>query len=185
MRFLENHDEPRIADKLPAGLERAAAVAIATLPGATMWHEGQFEGRGCESLSSCRGGPRNRRTPNSPPGTATCSAVVARSLCPNGGVALLEPTGWPDNQSCRNLIAWSWDGRQDRGRPRHVVVINFSQAQAQARDPAALAGPGRAATGAWRTCAAERTSNGTAASSPTPGLYVDMRPGQFYLLALR
>ena len=45
VRFLENHDEPRIASRLPADAERAAAVAIATLPGATLWHEGQFEGR--------------------------------------------------------------------------------------------------------------------------------------------
>ncbi len=45
VRFLENHDEPRIAGALPGGAGRAAAVAIATLPGATLWHEGQFEGR--------------------------------------------------------------------------------------------------------------------------------------------
>jgi len=45
VRFLENHDEPRIASCLPADAERAAAVAVATLPGATLWHEGQFEGR--------------------------------------------------------------------------------------------------------------------------------------------
>jgi hypothetical protein len=45
VRFVENHDEPRIASCLPADAERAAAVAIATLPGATLWHEGQFEGR--------------------------------------------------------------------------------------------------------------------------------------------
>src|SRR5271157_2118927 len=45
VRFLENHDEPRIASCLPGDPERAAAVAVATLPGATLWHEGQFEGR--------------------------------------------------------------------------------------------------------------------------------------------
>ena len=45
LRFLENHDEPRIAARLPADAERAAAVSVATLPGATLWHEGQFEGR--------------------------------------------------------------------------------------------------------------------------------------------
>src|SRR5690242_7131710 len=45
VRFLENHDEPRIADRLPGDAGRAAAVAIATLPGATLWHEGQVEGR--------------------------------------------------------------------------------------------------------------------------------------------
>ena len=53
VRFLENHDEPRIASCLPACAERAAAVAIATLPGATLWHEGQFEG--------LRGQPRSSR----------------------------------------------------------------------------------------------------------------------------
>ena len=44
VRFLENHDEPRAAAELPPERERAAAVAVATLPGATLWHEGQFEG---------------------------------------------------------------------------------------------------------------------------------------------
>jgi hypothetical protein len=33
----------------------------------------------------------------------------------------LNVTGWPDNQSCRNLAAWSWDGD---GGHRHVVVVN-------------------------------------------------------------
>ncbi len=44
VRFLENHDEPRAAT-MPAARHRAAALAVATLPGATLWHEGQFEGR--------------------------------------------------------------------------------------------------------------------------------------------
>ena len=45
LRFLENHDEPRIASRVPPEAQPAAAVAISTLPGATLWHEGQFEGR--------------------------------------------------------------------------------------------------------------------------------------------
>ena len=44
LRFLENHDEPRIAER-PNTAERAYAVVAATLPGAQLWHEGQFEGR--------------------------------------------------------------------------------------------------------------------------------------------
>ncbi len=50
VRFLENHDEPRIASRLPADAERAAAMAIATLPGAD---------------------PVARRTVRGPPGAAT------------------------------------------------------------------------------------------------------------------
>ena len=44
VRFIENHDEPRAAAAFPDGKGRAAAVAILTLPGARLLHEGQFEG---------------------------------------------------------------------------------------------------------------------------------------------
>ena len=45
VRFIENHDEPRAATAFPDGRGRAAAVAILTLTGAKLLHEGQFEGR--------------------------------------------------------------------------------------------------------------------------------------------
>src|SRR5437660_3816421 len=45
VRFLENHDEPRAAAVFSPAHERAAAVVVATLPGARLFHEGQFEGR--------------------------------------------------------------------------------------------------------------------------------------------
>ena len=45
VRFIENHDEPRAAAAFPDGKGRAAAVAILTLTGAKLLHEGQFEGR--------------------------------------------------------------------------------------------------------------------------------------------
>ena len=44
VRFIENHDEPRAAAAFPDGKGRAAAVAVLTLPGARLLHEGQFEG---------------------------------------------------------------------------------------------------------------------------------------------
>jgi len=45
LRFLENHDEPRAAAAFALEREEAAAVVTATLPGARLFHEGQFEGR--------------------------------------------------------------------------------------------------------------------------------------------
>jgi hypothetical protein len=45
VRFIENHDEPRAAASFSPGRDRAAAVVIATVPGATLWHDGQLEGR--------------------------------------------------------------------------------------------------------------------------------------------
>ena len=44
VRFIENHDEPRAAATFFPGKARAAAVALLTLPGAKLLHEGQFEG---------------------------------------------------------------------------------------------------------------------------------------------
>ncbi len=45
IRFLENHDEERTAAVLPFGRHRAAAVIMATLPGAHLYHDGQLTGR--------------------------------------------------------------------------------------------------------------------------------------------
>src|SRR5215471_9980803 len=45
VRFIENHDEPRAAAIFSCGKEEAAALTAATVPGARLFHEGQFEGR--------------------------------------------------------------------------------------------------------------------------------------------
>ena len=45
LRFLENHDEERAAHEFPFPKHLAAAVIIATLPGAHLYHDGQREGR--------------------------------------------------------------------------------------------------------------------------------------------
>ncbi len=42
--FLENHDEPRVAGRLPLDRHRAAAMIVLALPGMRFIHEGQFDG---------------------------------------------------------------------------------------------------------------------------------------------
>jgi hypothetical protein len=42
---------------------------------------------------------------------------------------LCERTGWPDNQSHLNLVAWCWT-REDT---RHLIVVNLSDQPSQAR----------------------------------------------------
>ena len=104
VRFLENHHEPRIASRLPGDAERAAAVTIATQPGATLWHEGQFEGRRVGHRSSSRAARTNRRTFTSPTGTAACwppspatTCGQARGDCwrPAAGPATSPAAPWP------------------------------------------------------------------------------------------
>jgi hypothetical protein len=45
VRFIENHDEHRAAASLGIERQRPGAVLIATLPGAALFHDGQFVGR--------------------------------------------------------------------------------------------------------------------------------------------
>ncbi|MBC7564957.1 alpha-amylase, partial [Candidatus Saccharibacteria bacterium] len=45
LRFLENHDEERVAKEFPLQKHIAAAVITATLPGAHLYHDGEREGR--------------------------------------------------------------------------------------------------------------------------------------------
>ena len=128
VRFLENHDEPRAAATMPPGKERAAAVMIATLPGATLWHEGQFEGR------RMRPPVFLARRPDEPADgelrgfhRQLLDAVHAYGLR-EGEWRLLECTGWPDNPTHHNLLAWSW-----QGAGRHIVIVNLSNEPAQGR----------------------------------------------------
>ncbi|GIF40299.1 alpha-amylase [Actinoplanes xinjiangensis] len=127
IRFVENHDEPRAAAVLPGGRGRAAAVAIATLPGAVLWHDGQFEGRRTR-LPVFLG-----RFPDEP-ADPDLVAFHHRLLAAAGSVRrgewrLLETRGWPDNPSHRELLAWAWHDET----PHSLVVINFGDRPAQAR----------------------------------------------------
>ncbi|MET9040013.1 alpha-amylase family glycosyl hydrolase [Streptomyces mirabilis] len=129
VRFLENHDEPRAAAALPDGRERAAAVAVATLPGATLWHEGQFEGR------RVRPPVFLSRRPQEPADASLHDfydrLLTAAAPVREGDWELLTCTGWPANDTHHNLLAWSWTG----GQGRYLVVINYSDQPAEGRLP--------------------------------------------------
>ncbi len=183
LRFLENHDEPRITTRIPADARRAAAVTIATLPGATLWHEGQFEGR------RVRPPVFLSRRPGEPPDMGLADwyrsllAAVAGHRVRAGAWRLLEVSGWPDNQSCRGLAAWSWSG-DDSGDTRHVVVINLSAGPAQGRVP--LGWPDlRGRTWCLTDLLQGSTFNCDGGELADPGLFVDLEPWRFHLLALR
>ena len=108
-------------------------------------------------------------------------AVVARDGVRQGEWRLLDATGWPDNQSCRNLVAWSWSGDGDT---RHLVVINLSGQPAQGTIP--LEWPGLAGR-TWRLIDPfhETDFDRDGSELTDPGLFVDLKPWQSHLLALR
>ncbi len=181
LRFLENHDEPRIASRLPGEAERAAAVTVATLPGATMWHEGQFEGRRVRPPVFLARRPDEPLDADLARWYRRLLATVASRRVRQGGWRLLEATGWPDNQSCRNLVAWSWGG--DGGDDRHVVIVNLSADPAQGLIPFGWAD---LSSRSWQLTDLldGRVFNREGAELAGPGLFVSLEPWHFHLLAL-
>ena len=129
VRFIENHDEPRAAATFSSGKGRATAVAILTLPGARLLREGQFEGAKVR-LPVFLG-----RRPAEPPDQELVSfyecllKATHRDVFRNGSWRLCERSGWPDNQSCRNVLGWCWV----KDVERYLVVIHLGQGAAQAR----------------------------------------------------
>jgi len=129
VRFIENHDEPRAAATFPSGKTRAAAVAILTLMGAKLLHEGQFEGKKVR-LPVFLG-----RRPAEPVDQGLVDfydhllKAVQHDVFRNGEWRLCERSGWPDNQSCQNILTWCWV----KGDERYLVVINFREEASQAR----------------------------------------------------
>ena len=173
VRFIENHDEPRAVTVFTAERERAAAVMVGTLPGATLWHEGQFDGRRVRVPVFLTRRPHEEPDPS---WRAFYEALVA------GDVRVGEweqrgTTGWPDNASAEHIVAWTWTD----GPHRALVVVNWSDAPAQARIPLAwdgLAGRRWVFTDVLKGTVFERDGDELARD----GLYVDRPAWGFHVL---
>jgi hypothetical protein len=179
VRFVENHDEPRAAAAL-GPRARAAAVAVATLPGMRLFHEGQLEGRKVRLPVFLARRPAEPVDPALPGFYRRLLAEAALPVYRDGTFATCERVGWADNRSCRNLAAWCWR----LGDERRLVVVNLGSERSQAlvRVPwPDLAG---------RTWRLEEALGGTTfdrsgADMVGPGLYVDLEGGAWHLLAFR
>lgn len=129
VRFIENHDEPRAAATFSPEKERAVALAIATLPGAKLFYEGQFEGR------KVRPPVFLSRRPDEPADIglqefyAKLMHSVKEPIFRGGQWSLCERFGWPDNPSFLNVVAWNWVDEDER----YLIVVNLSDRTAQAR----------------------------------------------------
>ncbi|MEU0877270.1 alpha-amylase family glycosyl hydrolase [Lentzea sp. NPDC005914] len=166
LRFLENQDEPRILSELGPEAAKAAALMIATLPGATLWHEGQFEGRRVRPPVFLARRPDEPLDDDLAAWYRWLLAIVADHGVRRGDWSLIEAEGWPDNQSCQRLLAWEWitaDGT------RHVVVVNFSGQRAQGLLPVG-----------WQERFTDLLDGG-AVHEPVSPLYVELGPWECHL----
>ena len=181
LRFLENHDEPRVASRLAVEPERAAAIAVATLPGATLWHDGQFEGRRVRPPVFLGRRPDEALDRDLAVWYRSVVAAVSSSEMREGEWRLIDVHGWPDNQTGQNLMAWAWSG--DSGGRRHLVVVNFSDAPAQgmlALGWTDLGGRTWELTDLLEGVVFQRDGDALTDS----GLFVDLPPWRFHVLAV-
>lgn len=175
LRFIENHDEPRAASTFSPEKQRAVAIAIATLPGAKLFYEGQFEGR------KVRLPVFLSRRPYEPTDYALSEFYEALLTAVNNPVfregqwSLCDRTGWPDNGSYQNLMAWAWV-KHDK---RYLIAVNLSncpvQAKVQVPWPDAVGGK-------WSL---NDLSSGVSYERDgdemlSPGLYVDLGPWNYH-----
>jgi alpha amylase-like protein len=179
VRFVENHDEPRAAATFGPEQARAAAATFATLPGARLFHEGQLEGHRVR-LPVFLG---RRPTEPTDPGVRAFYRKLLRAVhtpaLRDGEWRLLERTGWPDNETFREVVAWAWE----RGRERRVIVVNLSArpAQARVRFPWPDLAGGRLTLADALTDEVYERDGGEAVD---PGLYVDLPGWGVHFLAV-
>jgi glycosidase len=179
LRFIENHDEPRAAATFSAAKERAAAVTIATLPGAKLFHEGQFEGRKIKLPVFLGRRPVEHADQPLQVFYHWLLDAIDAPVFREGQWDLCGCVGWPDNPSYQNLVAWTWVKDNDR----HLIIVNLSDSAAQAR----VQLPWEELRGkTWRLVdgLSGETYDRNGDEMRDPGLYVDLKPWNYHFLWL-
>jgi hypothetical protein len=177
LRFIENHDEPRAAATFSPAKERAVALTMATLPGMKLFHEGQFEGR------KIRLPVFLRRTPDEPADQGLQAfykkllQAVNRPIFREGQWSLCDRTGWPDNASFQNLVAWNWINDEEQ----YLIVVNLGDSFAQARVQVSWANTGG---GNWHLIDVFSNANFERDGDEilSQGLYVELGPWNYHFL---
>ncbi len=143
-----------------------------------MFHEGQFEGRKVR-LPVFLG-----RRPDEPVDTGLLEfygellKAIDAPAFRDGEWQLCERSGWPDNSSFLNLVAWCWM----KGDARYLVIVNLSEnkSDGQLRVPF-VAGKTWVLTDLMSGAVYERD----AGEMLSPGLYVELGAWEYNLFQCR
>lgn len=127
-RFLENHDEPRIAAKLPVAAHKAAAAITYLAPGMRFFFDGQFEGKRVRvPVHLCRA-PKEKPIPEISDFYKALLPIVQSIPCRIGAWNLLDPQpAWSDNQTHENFICYLIEHPLDH----LLLVVNYSSYRSQ------------------------------------------------------
>lgn len=107
VRFLENHDEPRIASSLSLQEHRAAAVVTFFAPGMRLIHDGQLTGRRVRVPVQLQRAPRERPSEGIENLYRELLPLVHSPAVTHGAWHLLETReAWPQNPSHVHFVAY-------------------------------------------------------------------------------
>ena len=175
LRFLENHDEPRAATAFSRATEQAAAVIVSSLPGARLFHEGQLEGRKVRLPVFLGRRPAEAVDQELQTFYGKLLAAIDAPIFRAGVWQLCECSGWSDNPSWQNLVAWNWVKNDDR----RLIVVNLSDRAVQAR----VRLPWKEIPGAkWRLTDAfsDWSCDRDGDEMAEPGLYIELKAWSYY-----
>ncbi|MGC2111814.1 MAG: hypothetical protein WA655_20020, partial [Candidatus Korobacteraceae bacterium] len=145
-----------------------------------LFHEGQFEGRKVR-LPVFLG-----RRPDEPVDRELQQfyrqllAAINTPVFREGQWTLCERSGWPDNSSYQNIVAWRWSKDDER----YLIAVNLSDSPAQALIHLGwdnLAGINWELADKLSGHVYERSGDDLRAS----GLYVDLAPWSYHFLECR
>lgn len=177
VRFIENHDEPRAAATFSETEERAAAVTFATQMGMRLFHEGQFEGRKVKLPVFLSRRPEEPLDMDVQGFYRRLLAALHSEVFHDGEWRSCSCSGWSDNSSYRNLLAWSWYTPAELA----LVVVNLSGGPAAGR----VQVPWQALSGrSWKLTDLLSNEIYVRAGDEMgdPGLFVDLVPWGIHFL---
>ncbi|MBN1678728.1 MAG: alpha-amylase [Anaerolineae bacterium] len=181
VRFIENHDEPRAAATLGYGRDFAAAVLVTTLPGATLFHEGQFYGHRVKLPVQLGRRPHEHDNADFAAFYRVLLQEASQPIYHQGEWRLCDIwNAWAGNNTHRNLIAYTWQ----HGDDRCLVIVNFSPLASQGRvvlHEFGLQGRVWTLRDVLHAVDYERDGN----EIHQTGLYIDLKPWWTHVLELR
>jgi len=128
-RFLENHDEPRVASVFSTGKHEAAAIVTFLSPGLRFFHQGQFTGRKKRISPHLVRGPEETVNEGLEMFYKKLLGILQRPVLRKGHWQQLNCLqAWESNRTFENYIAFSWKGEEDE---RIIAVANYSHQRGQ------------------------------------------------------
>ena len=130
-RFLENHDEPRIASVLEKSKHFAAAIVCYLTPGLQFFHEGQFDGRRTKISPHLVRRPAEEQNHEIASFYERLRELLKHPMRTDGKWLLLDAKpAWDGNTSHESLICFRWKSPENR---QLVVAVNYSDKPSQGR----------------------------------------------------